>query len=132
METKFFVSALNRGEENTITMRYSVTAIMLRYILALLHNALGLCRKVIAFKSYRFWQIEAVIATFSYRFGNILTVIALKSYCSASKAKAITCNAVTFWSNVADLCPKVKELRRLTKNACCWFTQLQQHGTYTE
>ncbi len=99
-------------------MRYSVTAIMLRYILALLHNALGLCRKVIASKSYRFWQIEAVIATpFSYRFGNILTVIAFKSYCSASKAKAMTCNAVTFCSNVADLCSKVKELRRLTKNA---------------
>ncbi len=64
---------------------------------------MGLCRKVIASKSYRSWNIEVVIATYSYHSGNILTVIAFKGYYSASKAKAITCNAVTFCSNVADL-----------------------------
>jgi hypothetical protein len=69
--------------------------------------------KVIASKSYRSWHKEAVITTDSYRSGNILAVIATDSYHSGnilavialkviahSKAKAITCNGVTFCSNV--------------------------------
>jgi hypothetical protein len=37
VETKIIVSA--RGEDSTITKRFSVTTITLRYILSLLHNA---------------------------------------------------------------------------------------------
>jgi hypothetical protein len=55
-----------------------------------------LWRNDLASKSYRSGQNEAVIATDSYRSGNILAITAFKSYCSDSKAKAITCNAVTF------------------------------------
>jgi hypothetical protein len=66
------------GEEGTIAMHYSVTAITLRYILALTHNALKLWRKVIASKSYCTWHKEVIIATDSYLSGNILPVIALK------------------------------------------------------
>jgi hypothetical protein len=64
--------------------------------LELSHNAVGLCRKGIASKSYCSRQIEAVIAAYNYRSGNILTVIAFKSYFSTSKPKVIMCNAVTF------------------------------------
>ncbi len=63
-----------------------------------------LWRNDLASKSYRSGQNEVVIATDSYRSGNILAITAFKSYCSDSKAKAITCNAVTFCTNVADLC----------------------------
>jgi hypothetical protein len=61
-----------------------------------LHNALGLWIKVIASKSYSFGHKRAVIDTYSYRSGNILAVAASKSYCCDSKAKAITCKAITF------------------------------------
>jgi hypothetical protein len=105
VETKIFVSGINRGQEGTIATCCSITAISLCYILTLSHNALRLCRKVIAFKSYCSWHIDAVIATYSYHSGHILTVNAFKSYRCASKEKAIMCNAVTFRSNVADLCP---------------------------
>jgi hypothetical protein len=37
---KIFFSSIIRGEESTITKHYSVTAITLRYILSLSHNAL--------------------------------------------------------------------------------------------
>ncbi len=47
--------------------RYSVIAITLRYVFALLHNALYLCRIVIAFVSYRFRLFAGVIASDSYR-----------------------------------------------------------------
>jgi hypothetical protein len=46
VEKKIFVSAIIRGEESTITRRYSVTAIMLRYILSLSHNAFC-CRETL-------------------------------------------------------------------------------------
>ncbi len=46
--------------------RYSVMAIMLRYIFALLHNALYLWRIVIASNSYRFRLFTGVIASDSY------------------------------------------------------------------
>ncbi len=67
-----------------IAKHYSVTAITLRYILALFHNALGLWRKVVASKSYRFGLKGSVIATYSYRFGNFLAVIDSDNYCSDS------------------------------------------------
>jgi hypothetical protein len=67
-----------------IAKRYSVTAITVCYILALLHNALGLSRKVVASKSYRFGLKGSFIATYSYRFGNMLAVIDSDSYCSDS------------------------------------------------
>ncbi len=65
-----------------------------------------LWRKVIASKSYRSGLKEAVIATHSYCSVNILAVIASKVYCFNSKTKVMTCNAVTFRSNVADLCKR--------------------------
>ncbi len=37
--------------------------------------------------------------------GPYWNVIAFYRYHSESMTKAITCNAVTFWSNIADLCP---------------------------
>jgi hypothetical protein len=40
VETKIFVLAVIIGEKRTLTKPYRVTAIMLRYILALMHNAL--------------------------------------------------------------------------------------------
>jgi hypothetical protein len=46
--------------------RYSVIAITLRYVFALLHNALYLWRIVIAFDSYRFRLFAGVIASDSY------------------------------------------------------------------
>ncbi len=49
--------------------RYT-TAITLRYILALSHNALGLWKKVIASEGYRSWCKGAVIAICSYCSGN--------------------------------------------------------------
>jgi hypothetical protein len=64
VETKLFVSAIIRGEDCTIAKRYIVTAIMLRNILALSHNTLGLWRKVVASESYRSRKQGAVIATF--------------------------------------------------------------------
>jgi hypothetical protein len=63
VETKIFVSAIIRGEEGVKSKRCSVTAITLSYVLALLHNASGLWRKVIASKSYRSGHKAAVIAT---------------------------------------------------------------------
>ncbi len=51
MEMKLFISAILRGEECTIAKHYRARAIT-RYILASLHNALGLWRKVLAWKSY--------------------------------------------------------------------------------
>jgi hypothetical protein len=51
-ETKLFVSAIIRGHECTVAKRYDVTAIMLRYILALSQKDLVLRSKVVASKSY--------------------------------------------------------------------------------
>ncbi len=82
VETKFFVLAIIRGEEGAIPQPYSVTARTLCYTLALLHNALGLWRKVIASNSYRSWRKG--VATYNYRSCNIWAVIAAKSYCSDS------------------------------------------------
>jgi hypothetical protein len=47
--------------------RYNVIAITLRYIFALLHNALYLWRIVIAYDSYRFRFFAGFIASDSYR-----------------------------------------------------------------
>ncbi len=47
--------------------------------------------------------MEIAIASYSYRSGLIRNIIAFYSYCSESMTKTITYNAVTFWSNVADL-----------------------------
>ncbi len=48
--------------------------------------------------------MESVIASYSYRSRSIGNVIALLySYVSDDMTKAITCNAVTFCCNVADL-----------------------------
>ncbi len=46
--------------------RYSVIAIMLRYVFAFLHNALYLLRIVITSDSYRFGPFSGVIAYDSY------------------------------------------------------------------
>jgi hypothetical protein len=71
-------------------MHYSITAITLCYILVLSHNALGLCRKVIPYKSYRSQHIEFAIATYSYRSGNILTAVALKLFlCQQAKSDKV-------------------------------------------
>jgi hypothetical protein len=74
----------------------TVTAITLRYIFALSHNASTLWRKVIAFHSYRSWLMGTVIASYSYHSRLIGNVIAFYSYVSDNMTKAITCNAVTF------------------------------------
>ena len=47
--------------------RYSVITITLHYVFALLHNALYLCRIVIASDSYRFRLFAGIIAYDSYR-----------------------------------------------------------------
>ncbi len=73
-----------RAVDCTIAKRYIVTAIKLRYILALSPDALGQWRKVVASKSYRSRPKGTVIAPFSYRSGNILAVIASESYWSDS------------------------------------------------
>jgi hypothetical protein len=82
VETKLLISAIIRGEDYTIAKSYSITEIMLHYISALLHNALGLWKKVVASESYCSGHNEAIIATCSYCYGNILAVIAPESYCS--------------------------------------------------
>jgi hypothetical protein len=50
VEAKIFVSAVTREEENTLTKHYSVTGIMLDYILALLDNALCCGEKLLFLK----------------------------------------------------------------------------------
>ncbi len=87
---------------------YSVIVITPCYIFALSHNASTLWRKDIAFYSYHSKLIEIVIASQSYCSGLIENLIAFYSYCSENMTKVITGNAVTFWSNVADLCVTVK------------------------
>jgi hypothetical protein len=47
--------------------RYSIIAIILRYVFALSHNASTLRRNVIASYSYRSRLIEIVIASYIYR-----------------------------------------------------------------
>jgi hypothetical protein len=74
-----------------------------------LDDALTLWRKFSAFDSYRSRHMEILIASYSYRSGLIGNVIAFYSYRSENMTKAITCNAVTFWSNVADLCIYTKK-----------------------
>ncbi len=49
--------------------------------------------------------MEIVIVSYIYRSGLIENVIAFYIYRSENMTKAITCNSITFWSNVADLCP---------------------------
>jgi hypothetical protein len=66
--------------------RYSVIALTLCYIFALLHKASTLWRKVIAFFSYRFRLMEFVTVSKSYRSG--ANVIAFYSYCP-EKMKSI-------------------------------------------
>jgi hypothetical protein len=48
--------------------------------------------------------METIIASYSYRSRFIRNVRAFYSYVSDNMSKAIACNAITFWSNVADLC----------------------------
>ena len=55
------------GTRGQYHKRYSVIAITLRYVFALLHNALYLWRIVIASDSYRFRLFVGVIAYDSYR-----------------------------------------------------------------
>jgi hypothetical protein len=83
---------------------YSVIAITLRYMFASSHNASTLWRRVIAFYSYHSRLIEIVIVFYSYHSWIIGNIIDFYSYRSESMTKAITRYAITFLSNVADLC----------------------------
>ncbi len=84
--------------------RYSVITTTLRYIFVLSHNASTLWRKTITFYSYRSWLVEIVIASYIHRYELIGNIIALFSYLYVSMInKEITCNAVMFGWNVADL-----------------------------
>jgi hypothetical protein len=74
-ETPVILTARGRHHK-----RYSVIAITLRYIFALLHNALYLCRIVIASYSYRFRLSAGVIAYDSYRSELEVSVIASLRY----------------------------------------------------
>jgi hypothetical protein len=89
----------NKGHQHE---RYGVIAIMLRHF-ALSHNTSTLWRNVIAFHSYRSRLMEIVTTSYSNRSALVGNVIAFHSYRSENMTKAMTCNAVTFWSNVADL-----------------------------
>jgi hypothetical protein len=71
VEKKIFVLATVGGEWSTLTKRYCVTAIMLRYILALLHNALSCGEKLLLLK---------VIALGIKKPSSLLTVIALVTF----------------------------------------------------
>jgi hypothetical protein len=82
---------------------YRAIATTLHYIFALSHNCSTLWRKVIAFYSYRSRFTETVIASYSYRSRLLGNFNAFFSYGSDNMTKAITRNAVTFWSNIADL-----------------------------
>ncbi len=83
----------------------------LRYIFLLSHNASTLWRKAITFYSYRSSLVEIVIASYIHRYVLIGNIIALYSYSSVSMInKALTCNAVTFGRNVADLWSRVHSL----------------------
>jgi hypothetical protein len=81
VETKILVSAIIRGEESTITKLYSVTAITLRYILSLSHDALCCGETLLLPKVTALAINEAVISTDSFHSGNIF---ASKNYCSDS------------------------------------------------
>ncbi len=50
VETKIYFSVWIKGEESTLTKGYSITVIMLHYILALLHNALCFGEKLLLYR----------------------------------------------------------------------------------
>ncbi len=70
-----------------------------------------------------FWFIEPVISSWSYHSVEVWAVIASKIYGSEEMTSAMTCKAVTFSSNVANLWCSVRKLPVLT-----WAEYLLSHG----
>jgi hypothetical protein len=100
-EAKITLSVTEYCYSENVMLHFSVLG--KRFIFVEESSRFRKIRVVVIFSSYRCRHVRATVASDSYCSGNTKTVIASDSYRSQMMTITITYNAVTFYSDVADL-----------------------------